>query len=446
MSPYIIFDLKKLIRRPRTRLILLAYLMAFLGFFVFLHEGAQTWKKEQAQQFRMLAQSMEQSHEGLERQHELFAKRFEGQEHEERLRVMEAKLQSSQALAAAYRSMAEAYASNEDLQRSQATVAIMEAAIESSASAQVFYSNDPPIYEAYEQQIQLMKTQLDYAQKHTDQGLHLMHPKVLSAWTFLILFFRHFLPYAFPILIALLFADLFSDDMDHGFIKFSATTADGRKRLLQAKALLVMSLSLVLVLVSLSLAFLLAGTVHGFGSTQSLMLYDTASFSSLRPLPNYLAEDLKLFSPAHGQVGPPDALGLSSYSSQGDPALPFPLPAERLLLIPVASFVLRSLPQLISSVLFWSLLILFISYLSQKNVLASGLAFLLSLSVFFFAAPKENLSFFARCNVLLYLDPSLQISGLGSATSLHAILLLCSYSLLLYGLMRIHFRHRDLAV
>lgn len=250
----------------------------------------------------------------------------------------------------------------------------------------------------------------------------------MTPLNFLYQVFARLLPFCLFFIIAIVCFHNIAKDIERGTLTFSMAQPVTKIKLLLSKYTAVVLASLAVLLVPLFVTAVVLGFVNGFDNPRYPVLIQTNTYTTLTPLPNNIRtferisgrtipENLSAFSVA-------DRLGISRFNVLNDfdhLTLDFS-PNEGLSFVPIYIFLLLTLPLWITGVLLFTGFVFFLGLLLKRRLLSFSVSLLAAGGSLFYTTPVTNLDIFARLNPFLSIHAGAILGGIGSTTSLWALL------------------------
>lgn len=313
--------------------------------------------------------------------------------------------------------------------------------------------------QARENLLDYLELQRDFLTSLRDSEIRPMSQHEMTGFGFLYSVMDELLPPLALLLSLLMLSDVVSGEGDTGSFKFLLLQPIKRNKVLFSKMVASFVTILTILILPLLLVFLVLGTINGFGSAEYPVLYLDTSFSSLTAPPAapnadnaYLGRGFYRFVSWERDTAFLGMeymqgnfyLGISKYASPNGNFLLFGLPGEDLRLIPIGLFLLYSLIPLALYMIFTSSLALFLSTLSRSNRISIVVCALVGALFAIISVPPESIDLVSALIPLAYKNPVTLLSGLNATPALLGIVVMSAFSIMLQTLSAIIFNKRDI--
>ena len=265
-------------------------------------------------------------------------------------------------------------------------------------------------------------------------------------WYFIFDFIKDILPLIIPLLLFLLLADLFTKDNDTGFYKFLLINPNSRTQIFYSKIIAGIISGVVFVVIPLLISCVIVSILNGTGSLSFPVLFHEETYSTLSPLVNNLGFDASIPRESAGFGSYTDTLGMYGITPYSSVIEHTGMYTYNEALIPTSLWVvfLAIVPLLVLSVLFIVSVVALVSVITQKGFLTIAICGGISFISVATTAPITNISLLAQLNPFLYFHWINILTGLGSVTALQGVIVLTSASVLLVGVASLIFNKQDI--
>jgi ABC-type transport system involved in multi-copper enzyme maturation permease subunit len=255
----------------------------------------------------------------------------------------------------------------------------------------------------------------------------------MKPFNFMYQIFQKALPLYFFIISLLVIMKALSGEAESGSLTFTLTKPLSRTRLFFAKYIAATAACLIVILLPILASAVILGIVNGVDSPRYPVLAQSNAYTSTLPLSN---DQLRLEQIYSQMPTAPETIssafstlagrfGISSFDFYGIGGV-FPgsggMADEPLEFISIAKFLLGTVPLWIASAILFVSIIFILALLLRKSLLVFVVAVPLAAVNLIFGLPAENLSRPFDLNPFLAANAGQILSGTGSVTALHALM------------------------